>query len=150
MSRDGNAGCSLPEPYRRHLVGFVESLDATMYEIQRLAADEARLDPCHGTGLDVPSPVNRAMLQRVAELRTLTADLRDALGLTSHQRSGLYYLRAVVAIAVEEAEASLAANNMLASEIAPTHRGALEGTLHEIRDLLASMQALLRGADARP
>ena len=145
MLGGGVGGHGLPEPYRRHLIGFVESLEATMYEIQRLAGDGQRPGLCCGQqGPEVPSPVTPVMLQRLAGLRTLTADLRDSLGVTPQRRSGPYYLRAVVAIAIEEAEASLPSNNLLATEIAPAQRATLEGTLHEIRDLLAGMSTLLR------
>jgi hypothetical protein len=116
-----------------------------MYEIQRLAEDGHRcLDLDGSGGRDVPPPVSQVLLQRLAGLRALTADLRESLGLTPRQRSGLYYLRAVVDIAIQDAEGSLPSNNQLANEVDPTQSGNLEDTLREIRDLLAGMSTLLR------
>ena len=116
-----------------------------MCEIERVADDERRRA---GLG-DAPSPVlaphvMRTVLLRLGGIRALVAELMDQLGLERRPRSRLHYLQAIVAVTVEETEASLPSRNVLALEVDSGLAAPLEDTLREIRDLLGGVGVLLR------
>jgi hypothetical protein len=139
---DGAAGETyLPEAYRRHLIGFLENLETAMHEIERVA-DGSGL--CNAPSHELPPHVTRTVLLRLAGARALVAELMDHLGIERRPRSQLHYLQAVLAVTVEETEASLPSRNVHAVEVDPNLAAPLEITLREIRDLLGGLGVLLR------